>query len=121
MTFGDELRLAEHKLNLALRDACHPLFNVDELLRRHGEKDDLAGEVVDRLGVAEPDRRTEHPGDLGVVTAAVRGSRGRIGERMLRGAQAVELADKGETRTGGTTGESALNTSEGEARARREP
>ena len=48
----------------------------------------------------QPHRRAEHPGDLGIVAAAMGGSGVRIGERMVRGAQAVEFADEGEPRTG---------------------
>ena len=120
MAFGDELGLAEHELDLALGDARRPLLDIDELLGRHGEKDDLAGEMLGGLGIAEPDRRAQHPGDLGVVAATVRRPGGRIGERMLRGAQAVELADKGEPRPRRAAGEPALDAGQGEAGARRQ-
>ncbi len=84
------------------------------------KKTSLARELVGGLGIAKPDCRAEHPGDLSVVAAAVRRPGGRVGERMLRGAQTVELADKGEARTGGGPSEPALDTGQGEARARRQ-
>ena len=46
----------------------------------------------------QPHRDAEHAGDLGVVAAAVRGAGVRVGERVVGGAQAVELADEGEAR-----------------------
>ena len=99
MALGDEFGLAEHEFDLALGDAAEPLLDIDEFLGRHREKDDLAGEVVGDLGVGQRHRRTQHPGDLRVVAAAVRRTGHRIGERMLRGAQAVEFADQGEPRS----------------------
>ena len=38
MAFGDELGLAQHELDLALRDSRRPLLDVDELFGRHGEE-----------------------------------------------------------------------------------
>ena len=120
MALGDELGLAEHEFDLALGDAPHALLDIDELLGRHGEKDNLAGEMVGGLHIAEPDRGTEHAGDLRVVAAAVRRPGGRIGERVVRGAQAVELADQGEPRPRRPSCEPALDPGQGQTGARRE-
>ena len=84
------------------------------------KKMSLAGELLGGLGIAEPDRGAQHPGDLRVVTATVRRPGGRIGERMLRGAQAVELADKREPRSGRAAGEPAFDAGQREARTRRQ-
>src|SRR5439155_20516869 len=121
MALGDKLRYAEHDLDFAPGDARNALLDIDELLGRHGEKDDLAGEVLGGLCVAEADRGTQHAGDLSIVAAAVRRPCRRISERMFRGAQAVELADEGEPWSWGAAGESALDTGKGEAGARLEP
>ncbi len=55
------------------------------------------------------------------MAAAVRGAGGGIGERMLGGAQAVELADEGEPRPGGMAGESPFDAGERKPGARLEP
>src|SRR4029077_12249192 len=110
MALGDEFRLAEHEFDFAFGNAGHPLFDVDEFLGRHRKKDKLTGELVSSFGIAEPDRSAEHPRDLGVVAAAMRCPSGRIGEWVLRGAQTVEFADKGETRARRMSGEPALDT-----------
>ena len=78
--------------------APETLLDIDELLGRDREKHQLAGEVLGGLGVGQPHRGAEHAGDLRVVAAAVRRAGVRVGERVVGGAQAVELADKGEAR-----------------------
>ena len=62
------------------------------------KKDDLASEMVGGFGFGQSDCGAQHSGDLGVVAAAVRRPGGGIGERVLRGAQTVELADEGKPR-----------------------
>ena len=53
MALGDELGLAEQELDLALACALQALLDIDELLGRHGEKDQLAGEMLGRACIAE--------------------------------------------------------------------
>ena len=121
MTLGDEFGLAEHEFELALGDAAEALLDIDEFLGRHREKDDLAREVVDDLGVGQRHRRTQHPGDLRVMAATMRRTGRRIGERMLRGAQTVEFADQGEPRSRRAAQQTALNPGQRQAGARRQP
>jgi hypothetical protein len=59
-----------------------------------GEKHQIAGEVVVRADLRQSHGDAQHARDLGIVAAAVRRSGLRVGERMIRGAQAVELADE---------------------------
>ena len=121
MAFRDKLRLAQHEFDLAPGDTPHALLDVDELLGRHGEKHDFARQLVGRLRVAEADCGAEHPGDLGVVPATMRRAGNRVGQRMFRGAQTVELADKGEPRSRGMSGKPALDPGESQPGARFEP
>ncbi len=105
-----ELGLAEHELDFAFRDAGGAFLDINEFFGRHGEENDVAGEVAGDPGFAQSDRRAQHPGDLGVVAAAVGRPGDRIGERVLRGPQAVELADKGEPGARRAAGEPSLDT-----------
>ncbi len=120
MALGDELGLAEHELDFASRDAGCPLLDIDEFFGRHGEENDVAGEVAGDPGFCQPDRGAQHPGDLSVVAAAVRRPGDRVGERVLRGPQAVELADKGEPRARRAAGEPALDTGQCQTGTRRQ-
>ena len=120
MALGDELGLAEHELDFAFCDARRPLLDVDEFFGRHGKEKDLAGEVAGDPGFGQSDRRAQHPGDLRVVTTAVGCSGDRVGERVLGGSQAVELADKGETGAWRSAGEPALDAGQRQPGARRQ-
>ena len=121
MALGDELGLAQHELDFAPRDAPRPLLDIDELFGRDGEKDDLAREVLGDLGIPQTYRRAQNAGDLGVVAAAVSRAGDRVGERMLGGAQTVELADEGEPRPRRTTGDPALDAGQSQTGLRRQP
>src|SRR6202030_2515257 len=120
MALGDEFGLAEHEFDFAFRDTGRPLFDVDELFGRHGEENDVAGEVAGDPGFCQSDRRAQHPGDLRVVATAVGRPGDRIGERVLRGPQAVELADKGEPGAWRSTGQPALDTGQRQTGAGRQ-
>src|ERR1700739_1866343 len=96
MPFGEEFGLTEHEFDFVLGDASGALLDIDELFGGHRKENDLAAEMSGGPGLAQPHRRTEPSGDLRIVPAAVRTSGDRIGERVLRGPQAVELADQGE-------------------------
>src|SRR6202035_3640864 len=93
--------------------AAQALLDIDELLGRDREKDDFAGELAgaDRV---EAHRGAEHAGDLRVVAAAMRGAGMRVGEGMVGGSEAVELADDGDARAGAGAGDAALDTGERE-------
>ena len=72
MAFGEQLRLAEQEFDLTPLLALETLLDVDELLGGNGEKDEFARQLLGGLGIAKPDRGTQHPGDLRVVAAAMR-------------------------------------------------
>ena len=115
MAAGEQLGLAEEELELALVAAAKALLDIDEFLGRDREKHHLAGQVPGGADGVEAHRGPEHAGDLRVVAAAMRGAGMRIGERVVGGAQAVELADDGDARAGGSAGDAALDPGEGEA------
>jgi hypothetical protein len=92
------------------RDAERAFLDIDEFFGRHGEENDVAGEVVGDPGFGQSDRRAQHPGNLGVVATAVGRPGDRVCEGVLRGPQAVELADKGEPGTRCSASEPALDT-----------
>ena len=120
MALGDELLLAEHEFDLAAGDAAEPLLDIDEFLGRHRKKHDLAGEVLGDVGAGQSDRGTQHPGDLGVVAAAVRRAGARVGERVVGGTQAVELADECQPRPRRAARKPALDPGQRQSRARRQ-
>src|SRR6516162_9168294 len=121
MAFGNELGLSEHELDLAARDTGRALFNVDEFFGRHGEENDVAGELWRDSGFGQSDCRAQHAGDLGVVAAAVGRSGDRVGKGVLRGSQAVEFADEGEPGARRSAGESALDAGQRQTRSRCKP
>ena len=120
MASGDEFGLAEEEFDLAPCLAAEPLLDIDELLGRDRKKHDLAAEVLGAPIAGQPDRGAEHPGDLGIVAAAVRGAGVRVGERVVGGAQAVELGDEGEARAGGLGREAAFDAGQRQTRLRRQ-
>jgi hypothetical protein len=120
MAFGDELGLAEHELDFAFRDAGRPLLDIDEFFGGHGEENDFAGKMAGDAGFGQSDRRAQHSCDLGIVATAVGRPGDPIGERVLRGPQAVELPDEGEAGTRCSAGEPALDTGQCEAGTRRQ-
>src|SRR5438552_13274376 len=121
MPLGDELGLAEEELDLALLLAAQALLDIDELLGRHREEDELAGEVLGRPDGGEAHRDAEHAGNLRVVAAAMRRAGVRVGKRVVGGSEAVELANEGEARAWGVALEAALDAGQGEAGLRLEP
>ena len=121
MAAGEQLGLAEQELDLALLAAAEALLDIDELLGRDREKHHLAGQVVGGADGVEAHRGAEHAGDLRVVAAAVRGAGMRIGERMVGGAQAVELADDGDGAARRSAGDAALDPGQREAGLRLRP
>src|SRR5205807_771296 len=66
----------------------------------NGEEGDAAGEPIERPGVDEPHRRSQHRRDLGVVAAGVRGAGLGIGLGMPRHDQRVQLPEDRECRPG---------------------
>ena len=120
MALGDEFGLAEQEFDLAPLAPPQALLDIDEFLGRHREKHDFAGEVLGRARRRQPHRDAEHAGDLGVVAAAVRRAGMRVGERVLGGAQAVELAEQRETRAGLAAAQPPLDPGQPEAGLRRE-
>ena len=96
-------------------DARHALLDIDELLGRDREEHHLARQVILYAGGAEADRGAEHAGDLRVVAAGVGGAGVRVGERMVGGAQRIELGDDGDARAAGLAGEAALDAGERKA------
>src|ERR1700722_16137675 len=109
MAAREQLWLAEEELELTLFLAAEALLDIDELLGRDREENDLAGEVIGDADRREAHRRAEHAGDLRVVAAAMRGAGMRVGERVGRGSQAVQFADNGDARTAGFAGDAALD------------
>jgi len=65
--------------------------------------------VLGGAGCRETHRDAEHPGDLGVVAAAVRRAGVRVGERVIGGAQRVEFADEGDARPRHAAPDAALD------------
>jgi hypothetical protein len=98
MAFGDQLGLAEQEFDLAALLPVQPLLDIYEFLSGDGEKQQITGEVFACADRRQSHRDAEHPGDLGIMAAAVRRPGLRVGERMIGGAQAVELTDEGEAR-----------------------
>ena len=70
-------------------------------------------------GFGQSDRRAQHSGNLGVVATAVGCPGDGVGERVLRGPQAVELADEGELGARCSAGEAALDAGQCQAGAGR--
>ena len=68
----------------------------------------------------QPHRDAEHAGDLGVVAAAMRRAGVRVGERVVGGAQAVELAEQARGAGRACRREPALDAGQREAGLRRE-
>ena len=64
---------------------------------------------------ARPIATPEHAGDLRVVAAAMGRAAMRVGERMVGGAQAVELADEGEARPRRAAADAALDAGQRQA------
>ena len=120
MAAREQLWLAEEELELTLFLAAEALLDIDELLGRDREENDLAGEVIGDADRREAHRRAEHAGDLRVVAAAMRGAGVRVGERVVRGSQAVQFADNGDARTAGFAGDAALDAGERQPGLRRE-
>jgi hypothetical protein len=69
----------------------------------------------------QSDRRAQHPGNLGVVATAVGCPGERVGQGMLRGSQAVELADESEPRARCSAGELSLDAGQSQSGARAQP
>jgi hypothetical protein len=121
MAFGNEFGFTEHELDLALGNARRSLLDIDEFFGRDRKKDDLAGKMFGDLRISQPYGGPQHPGNLRVVAATMRRAGGRVGERVLRGAQTVELANKGEPRSRGRPGQPPLDASQREPGTRRQP
>jgi len=53
--------------SISLWRRAHALLDIDDLLGRHGEKDDLAGELFGGIGIAHPIAARSRPAILGIV------------------------------------------------------
>src|SRR5256885_10014870 len=76
--------------------------------------------MLGRADGGEAHRDAEHAGNLSVVAAAMRRAGVRVGERVVGGSEAVELADEGEARAGRLALEAALDAGQREAGLRLE-
>ena len=99
MSEPQELGLAAQELELARPGLGDAPFDVAVLFGRNGEERDAAGQLVERLGVEEPDGRAQHAGDLRVVAAGVRGAGVGIAFGMAGNHERVELAEHREGRS----------------------
>ena len=70
-----------------------PVLDLDVLLGRHGEEDDPPGQLGEDARFEQAEAGAEHAADLGVVAAGVDRARDRIGLRVVRHAERVELAE----------------------------
>src|SRR5712672_3207996 len=89
-------------------------------LRRRRSSTSMNSSAGTAKNTSSPHRDAEHAGDLRVVAAAVRRAGMRVGQRVVGGSEAVELADEGEAGAGGIAAEAALDAGQGEAGLRGE-
>ena len=115
MALGDEFGLAEQELDFSAFAPPEALLDIDEFLGRDREKHDFAGEVLGRARCRQSHRDPEHPGDLGIMAAAMRRAGMWIGERVLGGTQAVQFAEQREPRAGLAAAQAPLDPGQPEA------
>jgi hypothetical protein len=112
---ADQLGLARQELDLPLLAQPDPPLDLDVLLGRHREEHHVPVQLVHHRLEAHPG--AQHRRHLGVVPAGVGGVGGRVGERMPRDDQRVQLAQDRDRRAGAPPGQPGLDAGEREPRA----
>ena len=97
---AQELRLAAQELELACLRLLEPPFEVDVLLGRDREEDDVARQITHRVCFDQRLRHADQVGELGVVPARVDDPGRRVGARMLGYRQSVQLTEDAHGRAG---------------------
>ena len=91
MAFANEFSLAGQKLDFATRTQIHAMTDFDQLFRWHCNERNIATKRRRNITTDDAHGRAQHAGYLSVMATRMRCTRGRIGKRMIRDSQTIEL------------------------------